>query len=63
MQAVVVQGPQQEPTLAEVPVPEVAAGHVLVRVQAAGVNAIDKCHRRRHAAGDDGARRPGVARP
>jgi NADPH:quinone reductase-like Zn-dependent oxidoreductase len=41
MQAVVVQGPQQEPTLAEVPVPEVAAGHVLVRVQAAGVNAID----------------------
>ncbi|HSJ47173.1 MAG TPA: NADP-dependent oxidoreductase [Euzebyales bacterium] len=41
MQAVVVQGPDQEPVIADVPEPQVSAGHVLVRVQAAGLNAID----------------------
>jgi NADPH:quinone reductase-like Zn-dependent oxidoreductase len=41
MQAVVVAGPDQEATVAEVPMPKASAGQVVVRVHAAGLNAID----------------------
>jgi NADPH:quinone reductase-like Zn-dependent oxidoreductase len=41
MQAVVVQGPDRQPEIIDVPVPEVNAGQVRVRVLAAGLNAID----------------------
>jgi hypothetical protein len=41
MQALVVQGPDQQPQLVDVPVPEATAGQVPVKVLAAGLNAID----------------------